>query len=119
MYNFKIYSTMIQALAISNRTVVRATVIAQRTNSELGTLWQDGDFRTRQKLQNLAYPDGILCDKHLGSYRTENKNDVFRIFRTISMGYIMDKEKATKGNASLSPLVGKRRLERPTPTSRT
>lgn len=30
---------------------------------KLGTLWQDSDFRTRQKLQNLVYPDGILYDK--------------------------------------------------------
>ena len=34
MYNFKIHTTMIQAVAISNSTVVRATVIAQRTHSE-------------------------------------------------------------------------------------
>lgn len=34
MYNFKIHSAMIQALAISSSTVVRATVIAQRTNNE-------------------------------------------------------------------------------------
>ena len=39
MYNFKIHSTMIQALSISNSTVVRATVISQRTNSdELGII---------------------------------------------------------------------------------
>ena len=72
---------------------------------KLGTLWQDGDFRTRQKLQNLVYPDGILYDKHLGCYRTENENEVFRIFRTISTGYIIDKEKAAKENAPLSPFV--------------
>ena len=34
MYNFIIHTTMIQALAISSSTVVRATVIAKRTNSE-------------------------------------------------------------------------------------
>ena len=34
MYNFKIDKTMIQALAISSTTVVRASVIAQRTHSE-------------------------------------------------------------------------------------
>ena len=102
---------------LSNEKKYIADVIAM--SCKLGTLWQDGDFRTRQKLQNLVYPDGILYDKRLGSYRTENENEVFRIFRTISTGYIIDKEKAAKENAPLSPLVGMRRLERPTPTSRT
>ena len=86
---------------------------------KLGTLWQEGDFRTRQKLQNLVYPDGILYDKHLGSYRTENENEVFRIFRSISTSYKVNKEKAASEKSHLSPSVGMRRLERPTPTSRT
>jgi hypothetical protein len=77
---------------------------------KLGTLWQEGDFCTRQKLQKLVYPDGILYDKHLGSYRTENENEVFRIFRSISTGYIVDKEKAASENSHLSPSVGMRRL---------
>ena len=102
---------------LSNEKKYIADVIAM--SCKLGTLWQEGDFRTRQKLQNLVYPDGILYDKHLGSYRTENENEVFRIFRTISTGYIIDKEKAAKEKTPLSPWVGMRRLERPTPTSRT
>lgn len=53
------------------------------------------------------------------SIRPENENEVFRIFRSISMGYIVEKEKAASKKSHLSPLVGMRRLERPTPTSRT
>ncbi len=102
---------------LSNEKKYIADVIEM--SCKLGTLWQEGDFRTRQKLQNLVYPNGILYDKHLGSYRTENENEVFRIFRTISTGYIIEKEKAAKEKTPLSPLVGMRRLERPTPTSRT
>ena len=102
---------------LSNEKKYIADVIAM--SCKLGTLWQEGKFRTRQKLQNLVYPDGILYDKHLGSYRTENENEAFRIFRSISTSDKVEKEKATKENAPLSPLVGMRRLERPTPTSRT
>ena len=102
---------------LSNEKKYISDVIAM--SCKLGTLWQDGDFRTRQKLQNLVYPDGILFDKHLGCYRTENENEVFRIFRSISTGYIVEKDKATGENPPLSPYVGMRRLERPTPTSRT
>ena len=102
---------------LSNEQKYIADVIAM--SCKLGTLWQEGNFRTRQKLQNLVYPDGILYDKHLGSYRTENENEVFRIFRSISTSYIVEKEKAASEKSHLSPSVGMRRLERPTPTSRT
>ncbi len=62
------------------------------TCCKLGTLWRDGDFGFRQKLQILVYPDGIFFDKKNGGYRTENENEVFGIFRRISSDY---KEKTT------------------------
>lgn len=53
MYNFKIHSTMIQALAISNSTVVRATVIAQRTNNEeIGIIKAMMIAQLKEKLAN-------------------------------------------------------------------
>jgi hypothetical protein len=53
MYNFKIHTTMIQALAISNSTVVRATVIAQRTNSEeIGIIKAMMIAQLKEKLAN-------------------------------------------------------------------
>ena len=42
-----------------------------------------------------------------------------KIFRRISANYKEDKTKATSNFHCLSPYVGMRRLERPTPTSRT
>ena len=102
---------------LSNEKKYIGDVIAM--SCKLGTLWQGANFRTRQKLQNLVYPDGILYDKHLSSCRTENKNEVFRIFRSISSSYIIEEEKAASEKSHLSPCVGMRRLERPTPTSRT
>ena len=86
---------------------------------QLGDLWVDGDFESRQELQKLVFPSGILLDKENGNYRTENENEVFKIMRLFSSTYSDKKEKATTENARLSPYVGKRRLERPTPTSRT
>ena len=53
MYNFKIHSAMIQALAISNSTVVRATVIAQRTkNEEIGIIKAMMIAQLKEKLAN-------------------------------------------------------------------
>ena len=48
-------------------------------------------------------------------YRTENENEVFKIFRRFTAVCEGEKEKATTDFARLSPSVGMRRLERPTP----
>ena len=86
---------------------------------QLGDLWNDGDFKSRQELQKLVFPSGILLDKENGNYRTENENEVFKVMRLYSGIYSDEKEKATTDFHQLSLSVGKRRLERPTPTSRT
>ena len=86
---------------------------------KLGSLWRDSDFSNRQKIQNLVYPGGIYFDKKNDDYRTENENEVFRIFRRFTAVCKGGKEKATSNFHCLSPSVGMRRLERPTPTSRT
>ena len=86
---------------------------------QLGNLWIDGDFESRQELQKLVFPNGILLDKENGNYRTENENEVFKIMRLFSSTYSDKKEKTTNDFHRLSPCVGMRRLERPTPTSRT
>ena len=85
----------------------------------LCTLWKNGDFASRQKLQNLLFPSGIYFDKNTDDYRTETENEVFKTFRLFSSTCKDGKEKATTDINRLSPLVGMRRLERPTPTSRT
>ena len=86
---------------------------------KLGTLWNSGNFENRQSLQKLLFPTGILYNKENDGYRTDNENEVFKIFRRLSVSYEDKKEKATSEIIRLSPSVGKRRLERPTPTSRT
>ena len=89
------------------------------TACKLGTLWKKANYTTRQTLQKLVFPNGIIYDKVLDDYRTDEENEVFKIFRRFTASYITDKEKATSELLHLSPLVGMRRLERPTPTSRT
>ena len=89
------------------------------TSCNLGSLWNNSSFDNRQNLQKMMFPSGVLYDKEIDGYRTETENEVFGIFRRISANYDSDKTKATNDLHHLSPFVGKRRLERPTPTSRT
>ena len=86
---------------------------------KLGTLWNNGNFDSRQSLQKLIFPSGVLFDKENDGYRTENVNEVFEIFSRLSKSYGDEKIKAASEIIRLPLSVGKRRLERPTPTSRT
>ena len=102
---------------LSNERKFIDRVIA--TACKLGSFWKEANFTTRQTLQNLVFPNGIIYDKVLDDYRTDEENEVFKIFRRFTTSYMVDKERATTEILRLSPEVGMRRLERPTPTSRT
>ena len=86
---------------------------------KLGDLWQKASFKERQKLQNLAFPNGVRYSRLLANYRTPEVNKVFSLIRTISENYDKEKSKSDLDFSSKSLDVEKRRLERPTPTSRT
>ena len=73
---------------------------------KLGTLWLNGDFSNRQKLQNLMFPSGIYFDKNTDDYRTETENEVFKTFRLFSASCKDRKEKVTTEALRLSPFVG-------------
>ena len=60
----------------------------------------------------------LCCGEKLSAQPT-NENEVFKIMRLFSSTYSDKKEKTTNDFHRLSPFVGMRRLERPTPTSRT
>ena len=68
------------------------------------------------RINNVAFIE-------FSNYRTENENEVFKIMPLFSSNYKNEKEKATNDFHRLSRFllqgVGMRRLERPTPTSRT
>ena len=56
---------------------------------KLGELWSKGDFESRQKLQNLMFPNGILLNKENSNYRTENENEVFKAMRLLDQRKIL------------------------------
>ena len=72
---------------------------------QLGDLWVDGDFESRQELQKLVFPSGIFLDKENCNYRTENENEVFKIMRLFSSNYKKEKQKATDDFSHLSHFV--------------
>lgn len=77
---------------LSNRSKFIDNVII--ISSSLGNLWRDGNFRQRQKIQNLVYPHGISYDKVSEDYRTESVNRALEIFRRFTESCTVEKEKA-------------------------
>ena len=108
-------SNLTQSLSNIDEVASHACVIA----SQLDTLWENGDFKTKVDLQNLLFPEGVLWDRNIGDYRTEKTNSVFETIKRISINYDYEQTKSDLDLPSKSLLVEKRRLERPTPTSRT
>ena len=74
--------------------------------SQLGKLWQEGDFETREKLQYLVFPEGVQYERKNEAFRTQRINSVFSLIRSLSGGEGTKKEGQTIEFNSLSPRVG-------------
>ena len=57
------------------------------TCSDISTLWSDSDCETKQKIQVLVFPNGILWDSQNSIYRTPSRNAFFDIINRFSAGY--------------------------------
>ena len=71
------------------------------TCSNLGTLWDCSDLETRQQIQKLVFPDGIIWNKEKGCYLTIRENSVFSVFRKLSEIYGTKKEATSTEIVSL------------------
>lgn len=98
-----------EAENLSNRSKFIDQVLA--TVSKLGDFWTNGNFRDRQKIQNLVYPEGIYYDKDSEAYRTDSVNSALDVFRKFSESCERVKEKADSELLPNLPLVEHTRLE--------
>ena len=97
-------SNLTQSLSNIDEVASHACVIA----SQLDTLWENGDFKTKVDLQNLLFPEGVLWDRNIGDYRTEKTNSVFETIKRISINYDYEQTKSDLDLPSKSLLVEKR-----------
>ena len=74
---------------------------------KLGDLWQNASFNERQKLQNLAFPNGVRYSRLLRNYRTPAANEVLTLIRGISERCEAEKSKSDSDLSSESPFVEK------------
>lgn len=74
-------------------------------------VWNLADFREKEMLQNLSFPEGIFYNVKNGGYRTERANSILEIMRSISDGLVKKNGDKKVTNFDLSPLVAGTGLE--------
>lgn len=70
------------------------------TCSKLGSLWESGDLETKKRVQELIFPDGVLWDRVIRNYRTENRNAFFDLLDRFSISYGHKKETSSEEDVS-------------------
>ena len=66
------------------------------TCCKLGSLWREAELELCQRIQNLLFPNGILWDKVLGSYRTIDENKALAVIQAISTSCKKENEGKSK-----------------------
>lgn len=74
---------------------------------KLSDLWQKSNFKERQQLQNLVFPNGVRYSRLLSNYRTPDVNKVFSLIHNISDIYEKEQTKSDLDLPSKSLLVEK------------
>jgi site-specific DNA recombinase len=79
-------------------------------SSKLQEMWNLSDVRTKEKIQNLLFPEGIYYERKISSYRTERTNIVFELIRSMTEEINKTKKGQISNSADLSLSVPRRRL---------
>ena len=85
-FKFKAEKAEIEKQLVTTTTKVsnldKCTEKAITLSSKLATVWHFGDFKDKQNLQNLLFPDGIAYNRKNDECRTIRVNEIF--------GYVAD-----------------------------
>ncbi len=67
---------------ISNlQDLIKSTV---ELSSKLNTVWASGNIKVKESLQKLVFPEGIVYDREIGSFRTPKVNSVFQAIAELT-----------------------------------
>lgn len=64
--------------ALNSSNLQEEVVQAVEIASNLPAFWENGDYRTKQRLQQMVYPEGMTYNKKTDSVRTKRVNEVIR-----------------------------------------
>lgn len=73
--------------------------------TKLNNIWSSSDYSSKQKLQNVLFPDGIVYDRQNDEVRTPRTNSVMELVRCLSMSFVDKKRGQTVNFNNLSSSV--------------
>ena len=79
--------------------------------ANLAVLWENGDYRDRQRVQTLVFPEGMTYDKENDKCRTFRVSEIFRLIHEISQKMGQKKMGQTGKKTGLSHSVRATGLE--------
>ncbi len=80
-------------------------------SSKLATIWTSSPVSTKEKLQKLIFPEGIIYSKKNEVFRTENVNSFFALIADAANGSGENKKGTNKVLHCLSPSAEKEGFE--------
>ena len=85
--------------------------------AKLPVLWEKGDYRSKQRLQKVAFPDGMAYSKEKDSVLTFRVNELFRLSGQISAILTQNGSPQNGQNTGQLTWVKPNRTQIPIPTS--
>ena len=75
-------STLVEIESAKNKVSNIESFIAEGVDfaANLPVLWDKGDFKDKQRIQKMVFPEGIHFDKENDNCRTFLVSEVFRVF---------------------------------------
>jgi DNA invertase Pin-like site-specific DNA recombinase len=95
-----------EACNTSSSNIYEHFEYAVNLSAKLATVWTSSDVNTKEKLQKMVFPDGIVYDRKNGEFRTEKVNEVFRLIARLNSVSGENKTGQTNNEVDLSSEVG-------------
>ncbi len=73
--------------------------------------YQQGTFTTKQTMQRIVFPEGVMYDRTTEGYRTQRVNEFFGLIRRLSGSYEKQKSGEISVKTNLSASVARRGIE--------
>ena len=80
-------------------------------SANLQKTWELSNFKDKERLQYMLFPEGIYYDRKNGNYRTERVNIIFDVISSFSEELKETKKGQINDEINLSPCVPRKRLE--------
>ena len=94
----------------SSNPIEQLDKILQNT-SNLALIWRNGDYRDKQKVQKMVFPEGMVYSKEKGKVLTPRVNEIIRLSSTISANFGAKNKGQTRSYSYLSHSVAGTGLE--------